>query len=185
MKLAVPQIIETTVSSGKQEPVLPISDFNEKTRFKAAPKTVKLTDLLKVERKKEETDGTLGIVEKKENKPFTEEEFKKAWKAFAEARKVQQGDYQLLNQQFEIQENSVVIFLTNPIQETMLNEFKTELNTFLRDRLQNNSIQVVGELRVEADKKIIYTNRDKFDFLAAKNPMIKELKDRLGLDPDF
>lgn len=75
--------------------------------------------------------------------------------------------------------------LSNPIQETMLNEFRLELNTFLRERLQNASIQVVGELRVVEERKMIYTPRDKFEYLSSKNPMFKELKDRLGLDPDF
>lgn len=75
--------------------------------------------------------------------------------------------------------------LSNPIQETMLNEFRLELNTFLREHLQNASVQVVGELRAAEEKKMIYTPRDKFEYLASKNPMFKELKDRLGLDPDF
>jgi hypothetical protein len=169
----------------QQEPIALLQDFNEKTHLKNSPKTVKLADLLKVEKKKIEVYEIQGDDVKKDNKLFTEEEFKDAWSAFAESRKVQRGDYQLLNQQFEIQENRVVVFLSNPIQEAMLNEFKTELNTFLRERLHNNSIQVTGELRMEADKKIIYTNRDKYDFLVAKNPLIKELKDKLGLDTDF
>jgi len=38
----------------------------------------------------------------------------------------------------------------------------------------------------ESDKKkIAYTNKEKFDLLAEKNPLLKELKERLGLDPDF
>ncbi len=122
---------------------------------------------------------------KKEDKTFTDDQLIEAWKAFAETRKVQQGDYQLLNQRFDRQQNKIVMTLTNPIQETMLNEFRTELNAFLRERLQNNSVLVVGELRETEDKKMIYTPRDKFDYLITKNPFIKELKDKLGLDPDF
>jgi DNA polymerase-3 subunit gamma/tau len=34
-------------------------------------------------------------------------------------------------------------------------------------------------------KKMAYTNKEKFDLLAEKNPMLKELKERLGLDTDF
>lgn len=75
--------------------------------------------------------------------------------------------------------------ITNPIQETMLNEFRLELTTFLRERLQNSMIQVVGELRMVDEKKMVYTPRDKFEYLMNKNPLIKEMKDRLGLDPDY
>ncbi|HEY0743241.1 MAG TPA: hypothetical protein VGD40_17355, partial [Chryseosolibacter sp.] len=56
---------------------------------------------------------------------------------------------------------------------------------FLREKLRNSNIQVTGVLTQSDDKKIIYTNRDKFDYLADKNPILKELKDRLGLDTDF
>jgi hypothetical protein len=43
----------------------------------------------------------------------------------------------------------------------------------------------MGELNVTDEKKVIYTNRDKFDHLAEKNPKLKELKERLGLDTEF
>jgi hypothetical protein len=31
----------------------------------------------------------------------------------------------------------------------------------------------------------MYTARDKFDFLLEKNPVLREMKDRLGLDAEF
>lgn len=91
----------------------------------------------------------------------------------------------MLNQEFEHTAGKIVMPLTNPIQETMLNEFRLELTTYLRERLQNSSIQVVGELRVADEKKMIYTPRDKFEYLMNKNPLIKEMKDLFGLDPDY
>jgi hypothetical protein len=173
------------VASPTPQTFVPKPDFTEKTRFKSAAKTVNLNNLLKVEAKKGDDDAASNPALKKEDRPFTDQALAEAWKTFAETRKVQQGDYQLLNLEFERHENKIVMPLTNPIQETMLNEFRTELNAFLRERLQNNTIQVVGELREDEDKKMIYTPRDKFDYLMEKNPLIKELKDTLGLDPDF
>jgi len=80
----------------------------------------------------------------------------------------------------------VIIHLHNPIQETLLNTIKSEALTFLREGLRNNSILLSGELaEVSEDKKVLYTNRDKFDHLAEKNPKLKELKERLGLDTEF
>lgn len=67
----------------------------------------------------------------------------------------------------------------------MLSNIKTELTGFLREKLRNNTIQVSGRVQTGEEKKIIYTNREKFDFLAEKNPMLRELKERLGLDTDF
>ena len=80
----------------------------------------------------------------------------------------------------------IVVDLLSPVHETMLNNIKIELTTFLREQVRNSSIQVTGKLREEGqEQRIIYTNREKFDFLAEKNPLLKELKDRLGLDTDF
>jgi len=67
----------------------------------------------------------------------------------------------------------------------MLINIKSELAGFLREKLKNSTIVVVGELKEQEDRKVIYTNREKFDYLVNKNPMLKELKDRLGLDTDF
>jgi hypothetical protein len=75
--------------------------------------------------------------------------------------------------------------LHNPVQESMLANLKVDLANFVRTRLKNQSINIIGELREAEQRKVIYTNREKFDYLVAKNPMLKELKDRLGLDTDF
>ena len=92
----------------------------------------------------------------------------------------------MLSQPYRLEGNVIVVRLLSPVHETMLNSIKSELTGYLRERLQNNTLQVMGELPTEGEeKKIIYTNREKFDFLVEKNPMLKELKDRLGLDTDF
>jgi len=100
-------------------------------------------------------------------------------------RKKFQAEYQLLSQDYDVRDNQVVVHLHHPVQESMLNNMRTELGAFLRDKLRNHSIQVIGELREGEEKKIRYTNREKFDYLVEKNPMLREMKDRLGLDTDF
>jgi hypothetical protein len=91
----------------------------------------------------------------------------------------------MLTQPFDLTENQVVVHLLNPVQESMLSGLKSELTTYLREKLKNNSINVTGELRELDEKKMKYTDRDKFEFLLDKNPLLKEMKDRLGLDTDF
>lgn len=108
-----------------------------------------------------------------------------AWKEFAEKRKIYQAEYHLLSQPFTRNENIITIDLHSSVEESLLGHFKNDLTTHLREKLRNNSIQVTAELKKEEDKKIIYTNREKFDYLAEKNPWLKEMKDRLGLDTDF
>jgi DNA polymerase-3 subunit gamma/tau len=77
------------------------------------------------------------------------------------------------------------VHLYHPVQETLLHKLRSDLVTFLRTQLYNESIQVVGEVRTVEEKEILYTNREKFEFMTKKNPALKELKDRLGLDTDF
>lgn len=117
--------------------------------------------------------------------PFTKDQLQAAWNDFAEQRKKFQAEYQLLNQPFELNGSQVTIHIHNPVQDMMLVNIKSELAAFLRETLKNSTIVVVGELKEQEDRKVIYTNREKFDYLVNKNPMLKELKDRLGLDTDF
>lgn len=91
----------------------------------------------------------------------------------------------MLSQPYRVEGNAVIVELLSPVHETLLNAIKTDLTAFLREKLRNNNIHVSGELHTGAEKKVIYTNREKFDFLAEKNPMLRELKERLGLDTDF
>jgi hypothetical protein len=154
----------------------------ENSKARSTPKTVKLTDLLKTDTKKEEKEAsTIKIPDE----PFTPEQLRSTWKAFAEQRKKFQAEFQMLSQPYELRGSQVIVSLYSSVHESMLNSIKSELSSFLREKLKNNSIQVMGEFQHSDDKKVIYTNREKFDYLAEKNPLLKELKDRLGLDTDF
>ncbi len=95
------------------------------------------------------------------------------------------AEYHLLNRDFEFNSNLITIHLTNPIEEPLLLSIKTGLVEFLRLKLNNNSIQVTSVLQEFQSNKIAYTNKDKFDYLAEKNPILLQLKERFGLDPDF
>lgn len=81
----------------------------------------------------------------------------------------------------------IIVSLHHPVQETMLDNMRIELSTFIRERLKNNSILISGKLAEiqEDEKKVFYTPREKFEYLIEKNPILKELKDRLGLDTDY
>lgn len=147
-------------------------------------KTPKISDLVKVETKEQAVTSAEKVISEPD-RTYTDQELNDAWNTFAETRKIYQAEYHLLSQPFTKNNDQIIITLHNPVEETLLGHFKSDLTTWLRDKLRNNSIQVTGELIQENDKKIIYTNREKFDYLAEKNPALKEMKDRLGLDTDF
>lgn len=133
---------------------------------------------------KEEPKNKIAIDEK-EDQSFTPEQLRTAWKEFAETRKIYQAEYHLLSQEIEIRGNQVIVHLHNSFQDTLINTIKSDALAFLRERLKNNTIQLTGELNVSDEKKVIYTNREKFEHLAEKNPKLNDLKERLGLDMDF
>ena len=124
-------------------------------------------------------------VEEKADQPVTPDQIRAVWKEFAESRKIYQAEYHLLSQDIEIRDHQVIVLLHNHFQETLIDTIKLDILTFLREKLMNNRIQLMGEHRTVDDKKVIYTNREKFDHLAEKNPKLKDLKERLGLDTDF
>ena len=95
------------------------------------------------------------------------------------------AEYQLLTQEIEIRDTTIVLHLLNPVQETLLNDLKSDLMLHVRQKLNNFTITVTGELKSETDKKVIYTNREKFEHLASKNPNLLTLKEKLGLDSDY
>ena len=155
----------------------------KESKIKSTPRTPQLASLLKGENKSDtKASATQEIVLAE---PFSEAQLREAWEAFAEQRKKFQAEFQMLSQPYQLQENTIIVGLLSPVHETMLNNIKGEITAFIREKLKNNSIQVTGHLQTGEEKKIIYTNREKFDYLVEKNPMLRELKDRLGLDTDF
>jgi DNA polymerase-3 subunit gamma/tau len=145
--------------------------------------TIKLNEFLKGKASGEEVQ----VLEARPqlNEPFTPEQLHLVWNDFAVQRKKFQAEYHMLIQPVEIRGNEIVIQLLSSVQETMLNNFKNDLITYLREQLRNSSIMVVGELKEAEEKQMLYTPRDKFEFLMEKNPILKTLRDRLGLDPDY
>ena len=133
---------------------------------------------------KEEPKSKIAV-EEREDQAFTPDQLRTAWKEFAETRKIYQAEYHLLSQEIEVRDNQVIVHLHNSFQDTLINTIKSDALTFLREKLKNNTIQLTGELSVSDEKKVIYTNREKFEHLAEKNPKLKDLKERLGLDTDF
>lgn len=156
----------------------------EKNPIKTTRTTVNLGSLLKVDQKKDQQaeKGETKIVL---DEPFTPEQLRAAWMEFAEQRKNLQVEYRFLLQAYELRDKHIIMPLLHPVQETMLAAMKTELTAHLREKLRNSNILVIGELQVADDKKMMYTASDKFKYLAEKNPLLLELKDRLGLDTDF
>ena len=146
--------------------------------------TTNLLDALNGKSKEVKTEERISS-SVKADVPVQLNELKKVWGAFVEQSKDNMVHYHLLNRDFEFNGTQITLHLTNPIEDPQLDTVKPQLITFLREQLKNSTITVIGVMKEMSARKMAYTNKEKFDQLAEKNPMVKELRDRLGLDVDF
>lgn len=107
-----------------------------------------------------------------------------AWNEFAEKRKHQIAEYQILRNGYELKGTHIHLTLTNAFEEPLLQGIITSLITFLRERLGNSSLMVMGVLKESEVKKGVYGNKGKFEKMAEENPVLNDLKERFGLDLD-
>lgn len=176
--------VKTTSEPEKVAPPPPPPPLptNKDTRPKT---TLNLGNIGKVAKTAEEKPVSNGT-ERTPDKPINDDQLRKAWDEFTELRKNQVAEYTLLKREYSLKGNSVVVTLNNPVEEPLLMNMRTSLIAFLRDRLSNSSLMVVGELQEPTTtRKHIYTNKEKFEHLAEQNPVLKEMKERFGLDAEI
>lgn len=153
---------------------------------KSRPKTtLNLGNILKPQVKVEEVNKENKSASSKQDEPIVESRVMQAWRDFTELRKAQQAEYHLLNQPYSLNGNIITLQLTNPIEEPILQGIKSDLVGYLREKINNSTLLVEGEMQQNNTKRKAYTNKEKFDYLAEKNPLLKELQEKLGLDPDY
>lgn len=93
-------------------------------------------------------------------------------------------EYHVLQRDFHWDGQTITLQLGNPVEEPLLHSMKPELIQYVKDTL-GASVLVASEILAAETKKRIYTNKEKFEHLAAKYPALQEMKDRFGLDVDF
>lgn len=124
-----------------------------------------------------------------QSKPLNITQLRNEWAKFAEQRKMlgKESEFMVLNQEVNLNDDGVTIplKLTNVLQEDLLNSLRPELVQYLRKTLHNHRINVVAKLVREEKQRRLYTPTEKLNYLIEKYPAVRELKDRLGLDPDF
>ncbi|MFY0689480.1 MAG: hypothetical protein JXQ90_20080 [Cyclobacteriaceae bacterium] len=123
---------------------------------------------------------------KQRAEPFTEEALINAWKQFIEKKSSENIDDMqqlILGRDISLgEDNKAVILLNSGLEVNIVGRLEQELIAFLRDSLQNDSINLEKEVREEEVKQRLYTSQDKYDYMLEQNPKLAQLKDRLGLD---
>jgi len=125
-----------------------------------------------------------------EVREITLEELQSEWTQIADNFKKANliNKYVMMNRPIHLNVNSIHISFENEVQMQQFNEnIRLELLTTLRTKLKNHLIDIEMDMITQAkdDKKMLYTQSDKYNFLVEKHPVIAELKQRFGLDHEF
>jgi DNA polymerase elongation subunit (family B) len=82
----------------------------------------------------------------------------------------------------EEQDDKLIVTLTNTRDQNEFDEIKTDFLRFVNDRT-GKSYQIELKIEKVAQKILkVYTNKDKFTYLAEQNPFLIEFSMELGLD---
>ena len=113
----------------------------------------------------------------------------KVWREIADERRAQDrmSEYWVLNRPVAANaEHQIELTVDNPVQEDQFNQMRTEFLGELRRRTGHPrlNVQVVLNTAAPTGRKL-YTNTDKFEYLAEKFPALREAKQRLGLENEF
>jgi DNA polymerase-3 subunit gamma/tau len=170
-------------------------DLTEKTK-KVSKKTVSIPDINELKSRTGQPEAAPEKVEKEQvskkdddrQNSFSEDQLKKEWESFGSQLKKEGKDneYNLMTQDFElIDDHTITIHISNSIEQDILVRFKTDLLKHLRDNLENDKIKIDTSLKKIKKSEKIYTNTDKFNHMAKKNPNLIKLKNKFGLDTEF
>ncbi|MEL6534275.1 MAG: hypothetical protein AAFQ98_02625 [Bacteroidota bacterium] len=119
--------------------------------------------------------------------PLTQESFEEAWKPIWEEPGRTAKQKSVRNNTYDLNLDSQVITLsvTSTIQKDILGELREPLLAFLRRKLGKPGLQLEGrEVEITQERRP-YTNQEKLQHLLEKQPLLQDLVDKLGLDPDL
>lgn len=121
----------------------------------------------------------------KESNPFTQEQLDKVWLYYTESIAQQYPNfYSILSTRKPVLDEDFVvnIALDNKAQDMTFSERKADLLDFLRQELRNELIRFGISLDPTENEAKPYTAEDKYKAMVEKNPLLRELKDKLDLE---
>ena len=120
-------------------------------------------------------------------KAFNEEGLKAAWDGFTKKMEAASRHQELiiLKEQYSLNGSDITLAIANEALVPSFEKVKVELLTALRNSLENDTITLQSKV-VQVDKsKMLYTDQEKFEHMKKKYPALRDLQEKLGLDPEF
>ena len=115
---------------------------------------------------------------------FSEDEYYKLIENFAEALKEKKSEVAILKKRNSISGTEIIFHLDNELEGTIFDSILNRLKERIKHRFEEK-IVIKKEINQSEKEKTIYTNKEKFEYLAKKNTNLTDLKNKLGLDYEF
>lgn len=78
--------------------------------------------------------------------------------------------------------STFLVIVDNPSVMNELNKKQPNIVTFLRQRLQNNTLQMTTRLREVTDKRRIYSRVEQFSMMLEQSEALRKLKEEFKLE---
>ena len=132
----------------------------------------------------------LATLVSKEAKPIAVEALQIEWHRLAQSYKKANliNKFVMMDRPINLQGNTIHIQVENEVQVQQFNEgIRLEVLQALRVSMENFNLDIELDVMAQdsSDKKMLYTQSDKYDFLASKYPILAEMKHKFGLDHEF
>jgi DNA polymerase-3 subunit gamma/tau len=206
LKKKVETVVSTPIQKTEQPqpfslPTLPPTVAKEQSSDNLKPQTsnskpstvrptIRINENLKEPEKKTEVTKVEPENTIKGTKQFSQRELEIVWEEFA-ARQQKAGRYSLhaalVKRKPQLKENlNIEFLLDNAAVEKDISDIKMELMAFLRQNLDNGSIQLTTAVdKSAAAETKVYDPKEKYRRMAEKNPALQELKNKFDLDIDY
>ena len=179
--------MQTPVANTTDKPVTSFKDLDLKSGFR-----LNQINRTIIPDTKNETEKTASITEQEENVSLNSEyndailftAVKKYLKIKADEKQFQVVAM-LTEQYLKFENQKLIVLLSNDAQHHLFDEIKQEFLDFIRKEIQNNNLQIETAEHTDNSLKKALSPMEKFNLMAQKNPLLKELKNRLDLDPTF
>jgi len=152
------------------------------------PKKVSALSLKSIQKKQEiKRDFESNLPDQKDlpEDTFSEEKMLEAWKEYA-SKIEKDGKYNLLSHLTmgipKLDGSTIHLEFPNQTIKVEVERAKYDLLVFLREKLNNYSIDLDILVNETAEKRYVYTAREKFEKLKEKNPLIEKLRREFDLD---
>ena len=150
------------------------------------PKTISILNIIEDEVREDKLEDNNKFVRSEQlSKDFVLEKWKDMLAYFKENEKSNLAITLGINEPILIGEFNIEITLSNTSQIELVNQEKHNILRFLRDKLNNDLIDLQTKVSLSTKDNTPYTNSDKFKQMSQDNKHLEKLRQELGLDPDY